>query len=354
MTTLDSTLVFISDLHLGPSFHEETQVLPLDWSSWAALYRKNLDKFFSDNCIGHNKAIVRALPKYLRRLLVDLQKRGVYGRDSFDQCVALGDLVTWPSPDAFQFFTSYATSDRWRDPHSSSLLPGLDFKSNDKERQITVIPGNHDKLLRCNLNLFNTGVIKPLHLESISPQGASVIRRTIGTREFVFLAVDASTYTTERDLRVTRSARYHLAGGSISKALLEQVDGLAAQIAKEQAIRVLLIHYPINFGIASNLNGKAHNLFLKHDVDGIEKLLDTIPRGSIDFAAHGHLHIPGFYSYGGFPVLSLGTTLQRDSSSNDFYLVTVSDSGQIRAEHHVWHESKTGFRHDPSLSGRLN
>ena len=348
--TLDSTLLFISDLHLGPSFHEETDTLPLDWPMWSRLYRRRLDEFFADRCVAHNKVIVRALPRYVRRLIVALQRRGVYHRDTVDQCVALGDLVTWPNPDAFEFFRQYMTRDRWIDAQSSQRLPGMDIQPDG----LTAIPGNHDKLLRQNLDWYNAYVSVPLGIEAVSPQGAQIIRRTVGSKQFAFLAIDASIYTTDPELRVTRAARYHLAGGSVSQALLTQVTVLARQMLTEEAIRVLLIHYPADFPIASGLNGFAHNVVLKHDVDGIGKLLSAIPQGAIHFAVHGHLHNPGLYSVGGFPVLSLGTTFQLGASVNDFYLVTVSDSGQIRAEHHVWSKDKTGFCPDPSLSGRLN
>jgi predicted phosphodiesterase len=352
--TIESALVFISDLHFGPSFHEETEILPLDWASWIKLFasRGDLDAFFVGKCGSHNKAIVRALPKYLRRLLIGMQRNNSYARETFDQCVALGDLVTWPNPDAFWFFTQYITQDRWRDAVSSSTLTGLDFKSEPERSQITAIPGNHDKMLRQNLNLFDTHVREPLSLEAINPQSATIIRRQIGTLPFVFLAVDASTYTRDPDLRVTRSAKNHLAGGSVSAGLLQQVKALTQEIAAEDGVRVLLIHYPIDFSVASKLSGVAQNFFVRHDVDGINRLLEAIPQGVIHFAAHGHLHSPGFYSSAGFPVLSLGTTFQLNNAINDFYVVTVSDSRQIRADHHVW--TPTGFKHDDTLSGRLN
>jgi hypothetical protein len=354
MAKLKSALLFVSDLHLGPSLREETEILPLDWASWIRLFGMldDLDVFFTRHCASHNKAIVKALPRYLRSVLDKMQRHQGYARDTFDQCVFLGDLVTWPNPDAFSFFNEYVTRDRWVPAEGHSPIAGLDFKHDEQHRQVTVIPGNHDKLLRQNLSLFDVHVRKPLDLETIAPQGATIIRRRVAHNDFAFLAIDASNYTRAPELRVDRSARRHLAAGHVSDELLDQVTKLAAELKGTPGIRVLLIHYPVDFSTASTLGGALCNRLFPHDVKDIEKLLAAIPAGAIDFAAHGHLHNPGIYSHGGMSVLSVGTTFQLNSPVNDFYVVTVSETDQIRAEHHVW--TKTGFRKDPVLSKRLN
>src|SRR4029078_3695819 len=108
------------------------------------------------------------------------------------------------------------------------------------------------------------------------PQSAIVIRRQTGKRLFTFLAVDASMYTTEKALRVTGAARSHLARGGVSAGLLESVRAAASVLAKEppDAVKVLVIHYPVDYSAVTHGVSSLDNFVLPHDVEDIDLLLD--------------------------------------------------------------------------------
>jgi predicted phosphodiesterase len=349
-----SALVLLGDLHLGSSFHGETELPPLDWSTWTKLFggKPRLDAFFSERCIAHNKAIMRALPRYLRRQLKQLRERQGFPAYEFDQYVLLGDLVTWPSPASFAFLREYITRDEWlADPADKRKTPGLHIKPD----RLIAIPGNHDKLLRPDLGMFHDKFVTPLGLDCPEPQTALLIRTQTGKVPFVFLTIDASTYTTEKPLKVTRAARSHLAGGVVTDALLASVRSAADLLIEEHAdaVKIMVIHYPVDYAAARE-GSALGNLVVPHHVQDIDRLLDALPQGTIDFAVHGHLHNPGVYNHRGIPVVSVGTAFQRKATVNDVFLVKVFESGQIRAEHHVWH--KTGFELDdnPKYHRALN
>jgi predicted phosphodiesterase len=351
--SLGSALVLLGDPHLGASFHGETQLPPLSWGSWVRLlrFRGRFDRFFTERCVAHNKAIVAALPRYLRRELKAMREREGFPSFDFDQYVLLGDLVTWPSPASFAFLKEYVTRDDWAPGGGTRKVAGLHL-AKDK---IIVVPGNHDKLLRRDLNMFRDRFTGALDLESPPPQQAIVVRRRTPKHNFVFFVVDANRYTMDPELEVTMAARTHLASGIIGDSLVQQVGAAVERYASEDAIRVLVLHYAVDHYSATQLSQLPLNTVLPHEVAGLEQLLDAIPRGGVNFAVHGHLHRPGLYNHRGIPVVSVGTAFQRGpTGANDFYVIKIFESGQISAEHHIW--AGTGFRRDPdeTLSRPLN
>jgi predicted phosphodiesterase len=272
---------------------------------------------------------------------------GFHGYE-FDQYLLIGDLVTWPSPAAFAFLCEYLVREEMKvSPGSAETISGLKIRP----EQLIAIPGNHDKLLRPDLEMFDAKFAQRLGLNTPPPQDATLIRRRISGRNFAFLSVDASRYTTDRPLLITPAARRHLASGDVTAPLLERVRQLALEIVADDAIRVLVVHYPVDYYTATNLSAVPMNLVVPHEAEGMAHLLEAT-RGAIDLAVHGHLHRPGIYRHAGIPVVSVGTTCQSQSEANGFYLIKMFESGQLFAEHHSWRG--TGFAVDAGLSQTLN
>lgn len=350
--TLDAAIALLSDLHFGESYLGETRLPPLSYTIVADLLRLGgkVEQLVRQNCAAHNQAILCQLPQYLRGLVAEYQASEGYTLSDFEQYVLLGDLVTWASPTAFQFLAEYLTQQDLLVKIKTRLerWPGLKA-STDK---LVPIPGNHDKLLRRDLQLYNDGVSARLQIAPWGVNAVTLIDRAIGTQRALFLAVDASVYT-KQSLTIDFHATRHLARGEITKSILREVAGYKDELvrARGKAYRILVIHYAVHFGRATKMSADlaALNYVLPHECDGVDELFEELGPDAIDFAIHGHLHIARKYNFQGVPVLSTGSVSQLDAEPNGFHVLKFMNSGQVYAEYHVWGEG--GFDIDPDENG---
>jgi len=345
----------LSDLHFGRDLHLPPELPPLTVSRLARWVgrEKETERFFERSCRGHSFATVSMLPRYVKLLLHEAQFDG-FGSDGFDLCILLGDQATVPDAQAYKFLRQYITSDHYKttgDLHCA----GLGISS----ANILAIPGNHDKLLRANLDLYHSEFTAPLGIPRIEPAGSLLMSRTIGRREFLFISVDASVYTAQ-ELTIDVHARDHLARGEVSSQLWSdlktkldgvkkgaQVDSAQLVGAYENAVKVVLVHYAVDASRLSQ-HTKWEEKVLPHSCKGIEEMITELRlKYEINVALHGHLHIPGLYNYKAVQVVA-ATTATEQKGPNGFFVLKVLDTGEIRAEHHCW--TGTRFTADPDNS----
>jgi 3',5'-cyclic AMP phosphodiesterase CpdA len=359
---LHSLFVILSDLHFGSDLGHPFRVPPIDYSRRIRWYLGGADirSFFESHCEAHDDSILTALPRYLKRLLDDSRDEG-FSRESFDLFIILGDVVTFPDENAFNFSRAYLSQSRYATRKGDLELscPALGLTPS----KLIVVPGNHDKLLRRDLSMYYKHFARPL-LNCGQPASKSsyFTSRNISGRTFLFVLVEASEYATD-ELRVDMSARRHLAGGQITPELHSEVKNKLDQLRSngrvddavvlqyESAIRVLLIHYaldeskiPFSRGLKENLKERVHVGLVPHSCGGVPEFLDDVGR-EFRFAIHGHLHTPKLYNYGGLPIVSVDTTTQH-GTRNGFFLLKYFESGAIRAEHHRWNVN--AFQPDPT------
>jgi len=225
--------------------------------------------------------------------------------------------------------------------------------------KILAVPGNHDKLLRTNLDVYHQEFTDKLGIPRVDPGGSHVVTKMIGKREFVFILIDASVYASE-ELVVDFHSRDHLAKGLLSRKLRDELHAKLTSLKKEghadgvkltspydQTIKVVLVHYAVDISRLTDHPLWVEKL-LPHDCKGLDDALEQFRvEFQINMALHGHLHIPGLYNHKGVQVVAASTTTEQNGP-NGFFIVKILDSGEIRGEHHRWTGSR--FTNDPDTT----
>ena len=320
--------------------------------SFSALKTKeDVKRFFEERCSAHDIGILKTLPRYLRNLFSDLRRSGYSGHEGkdFDFYLLLGDHCTRPTGSSYRFLREYLTAKRYVTGSSdlSHTCAGLRI---DPSR-LVMIPGNHDKLLLTNLDLYHNEALKPIGLPAQPKEGdCYLLLRSIGARKFLFVLVDASKYAAKND-QLDLSCREHLAGGEISSRLRASIVSKIENLAKgisidgvssrdyDAATRILVVHYAVDMRRVCGLSQELKNWILPHDCKGLDRLVDELGN-AFHLVVHGHLHKPMIYRQGTVPVVAATTTSQR-GGDNGFFLLKFFASGEIAAEHHRW--LSTGF-----------
>jgi predicted phosphodiesterase len=362
--SVDTMFLVLSDLHFGRDLYEAPE-MPLICLArklnWFAKEEQVRDAF-AKLCLGHDIACIMKLPFYLRFLIEEAKNQG-FQRDTFDLCLLLGDQVTIPDAKSYKFLREYLTKREYRttDGYVDHRCSGLAFSS----QQILAIPGNHDKLLRTDLELYNRQFSIPLGLTPrLEAQSCGIAIRKFDDREFIFVLVDAGKYATE-ELQFDLSSRDHLASGEVTPELSANIrgklislktqggiDGFALEGPYANAAKILLIHFPVDYDRFTSVvdwKGKV----LRHDCTGLPQAIQAIQEEfGLDVVLHGHLHQPSLYNYSGVQVVA-ATTAAQQHGNRGFYVLKVSDTGQMYAEHHYW--NGVAFAGDPNyaLSGPL-
>jgi len=354
--SLDAAILLLADLHLGTSYLDQSHRTPIDFPNALRLLKLGgrFQRFFRKQCKAHNQSILTALPGYLAAQLQAFRDREQYRQFEFDGYLLLGDLVTWPDPSAFSFLGDYLTQYELTVSVQSrnERRPGLHLPI----AKLLAIPGNHDKLLRTDLSLFNNSVSKRLNIAPAVKNGVLLREWQVGPRRVLILTVEASAYA-ETQLTVGKRATSHLARGNISEPILEQARKIKDQLESERgkAWRILVIHYAIDFKRATDMSLRQAllNSLVPHECDGVERLFDSLGPEAIDCAIHGHLHIPRLYVFKGVPVVSVASASQLNAKPNGFHILKFMNNGNVIAEHHVWTPAGFDRDPDPSRSGSL-
>jgi predicted phosphodiesterase len=357
---IESMILLLSDMHFGRDLHLAPELPPLRVTRLANWLQreKQLERFFERNCRGHSFACVSMLPRYLKSLLREARTEG-FREDSFDLCIILGDQATVPDAEAYRFLREYLTTKRYSGPGDLNCA-GLDLPAH----KILAVPGNHDKLLRKDLDLYHQEFTNKLNIPRVEPGGSLVVTKTIGKREFVFILVDASVYTSE-ELVVDFKFRDHLARGLLTHKLYDELHAKLTSLKKEgeadgarlvgpydQTVKVMLVHYAVDISRLTDHPLWVEKL-LPHDCKGLDDALERFRvEFQINMAFHGHLHIPGLYNHKGVQVVAASTTTEQ-KGPNGFFIVKILDTGEIRGEHHCWTGSRFTADPDTTLNKQL-
>jgi 3',5'-cyclic AMP phosphodiesterase CpdA len=351
---IQNAFVVLSDLHFGNDLYESptTPLLNVSLPNFG-ISEERVTRFFEDRCRGHFAPCVKRLPRYLRQLLWQLREDGFPG-DKLDLLILLGDQSTLASASSYRFLREYVSQTEYetRDGDGVFGCSGLGFRSPD----VLAIPGNHDKLLRKNLSLYNDEFTRKLDLaEQVEPQRCTIAVRRFGAREFIFILIDPSTYCVE-DLTIEKDCRSHLAAGNVGKNLVEDVrtklmflkdyGQLDADVKLatgfSSAMKVLLVHYAVD---ETRFRSGLDELLLPHGCAGLGELVELLRKDfQLSMVLHGHLHVPLLYNYNGVQVISASTATRVDENrKTGFFLIKVFDTGAVIAEHHLW----TGIAYTP-------
>src|SRR2546423_592150 len=157
----DAIFVVLSDMHFGADLLSEANGTLLDVPFWLRFVDSDVKRFFDTRCAAHDLAILKSLPRYLKQLLLEYRKAGFPG-EAFDMCLLLGDQATVPTGSAYQFLREYLTSNSYRtgDSELMHICSGLNISPN----KLVAIPGNHDKLLHKDLDVYQDEFLKALGL----------------------------------------------------------------------------------------------------------------------------------------------------------------------------------------------
>jgi predicted phosphodiesterase len=355
--SIKSLFLVLSDLHFGRDLHLAPELPPLQITRTAKWFSKEKDiqRFVEQNCGGHSLACVSMLPYYLKTLLNEANREG-FDNDNFDLCILLGDQATVPDPHAYKFLAEYLTQSRYETAEGLACA-GLNFR----REQIIAIPGNHDKLLRQNLNIYQAEFSARLGIPWINPGGSLLVTRLIGNDEYLFLLVDASVYSPD-ELVVDKGCRDHMARGKIPPTLRQEIVDKLTAIANgrpvdlamptsgyERAIKIMLVHYAVDIQRLPRQK-QWEERFLPHDCKGLDELVSEL-RAKFQFGPvlHGHMHVPYLYNHDGAQVVSATTTCER-GGPNGFFVIKMLDTGEIRTEHHLWNGLRFAPDPDTSLS----
>jgi predicted phosphodiesterase len=283
------------------------------------------------------------LPRYLKTLLNQANEDGFDG-NNFDLCILLGDLATVPDPHAYKFLVGYLTQDRYETPEGLGC-PGLNLRP----EQILAIPGNHDKLLRTNLDIFHAEFTTKLDIPKVNPGSWTFWQLSIGEQPFLFILVDASVYAQD-ELVIDVHCRDHLARGEVTPALRKEIiEALATVPNRENMVTIMLVHYAVDIKRLPR-HKQWQESFLPHQCEGLDDLVSELRKKfQLGAVLHGHMHVPCLYNHDGAQVVSATTTLGQ-GGPNGFFVLKVLDTGEIRAEHHVWN----GIRFAPDPDTSLN
>ena len=358
----DAAFVLLADLHFGAGPLKQAELPPLAISGLLRRLgiRGDLERFFVGRCAAHDLAILKMLPRYLNRLVLQLKAKEDFPGYEFDLTLLLGDLATWPSAETYEFVRDYLSGAGVRIT-SNRMLPGLGLKSH----QIVSIPGNHDKLLQTDLELYGESFVKPLGLDQqIEPRRSVFVHRRVAGRDFLFMLVDASVYGASR-LTVNFRARHHLACGEVTESLATELVDKIQRLRMKQVVdgislddfsgtfKILVVHYAVD--VETVLQGRANpSLYiLPHGCVGLDSVVARLAE-NLDLVVHGHLHVPSVYNVGGVPIIAVGTVSQKGSPTHGFFLLKFARSGQVYAEHHIWRGH--GFKKDadPALTRTVN
>lgn len=347
-----AVFLLLSDLHFGADLLAEAEGTLFSTPTWLKVRDYRIQRFLGKRCVAHDINIVKSLPRYLKRLLEDLSEQGPT-RDDFDLYLILGDMATRPCADSYHFLRNYLTRTEYEtgDSELKHVCAGLNLRTD----RLVAIPGNHDKLLLSDLQLYQKEFARRLDLPTApGPQSCFFSHRRVHDHDFLFIQVEASKYASQ-DNTLDLSCREHLAGGEITPDLdqeiktgLQQVkDGAKVDgISRDnfsRAMKILLVHYAVDTNRVAGSNHLEH-LILPHACRGLEKLVSDLD-SDIDLVIHGHLHKAMLYKHGRVPVIAATTTTQRNpQGENGFFLVKFFRSGEVRAEHHRW--LVTGFLRD--------
>jgi 3',5'-cyclic AMP phosphodiesterase CpdA len=357
---IKSMFLILSDLHFGRDLHLGPELPPLRITRAARWLGRDdeIERFIARNCGGHDFACVSMLARQLKLIVHEAGIDEHFERDNFDFCLLLGDQATAPDPQAYKFLRQYLTGARYTSVGIDCA--GLGFRPD----QLLAIPGNHDKLFRTNLDIYQQEFVRRLELPEVESGRSMVVIRRFGETEIVFLMIDPSIYATE-ELTIDRNCRSHLASGAVTPGLAREVvnkmtnlrdkgevDGQRLQGEFASALKILLVHYAVDLSRLPR-SRQWSETFLPHGCQGLDNLVAALRTGfQFQLAIHGHMHVAWLYNYGGVQIVS-SSTASGKGGNNGFFVLKFFDNNEIRAEHYCWTGNRFTPDPEPPLTKQL-
>jgi 3',5'-cyclic AMP phosphodiesterase CpdA len=337
---LKAAVLILSDLHFGADLLREAEIPPVQRSWWTGFLFRDIRRYMETRCKSHDLAILMSLPRYLRMLIQRMRREG-YDRRDFDLYLILGDLSTFANGASYSFLRQYLLEAKYSTP-GFPAFPAMKIPTD----KLVALPGNHDKMLRKDLEIFNREFASRLGQSiQLQPQRSFFLGRTAGEVEFLFILVDAGIYTSAEG-KLDLSAREHLARGEISTELRDEIKSKLSLLRQGEpvdraalqdygsVVKVLLVHYAVDVQTVLSRMPNLEELALPHDCRGLSELVTEL-RPDLNLVIHGHLHWPKVYNYQGVQVVSATSTTQK-GEYNGFFVVKFFESGDVFTEHHKW------------------
>ncbi len=345
--SLTAAAVVLSDLHFGTDLLREAEVPPLQFPWWRTVLAPSVRRYVQAKCKAHDIGILLSLPLYLKKVLHQLRLEG-FGNNRFDFYLLLGDMSTYANGSSYVFLRQYISQPNYS-PQGLNSIKALDIPID----KLVVIPGNHDKMLRTDLDIYLRQFAKPLGFPGPLPRRSFFLTKNAGDIEFLFILVDASVYASVAE-KLDLTAREHLAMGRVSEELTQEIQikmdqlrsGISVDAAKLEnyslARKILLVHYAVDDRAVLGSVLPRDELVLPHSCAGLDNLIKDLSR-DLHLVVHGHLHCARVYNHCGVSVISATTATQKDGN-NGFFVLKFYDSGDLLAEHHRW--TGSGFVRD--------
>src|SRR5260370_34966939 len=184
--TLQAASVVCSDLHFGADLRQEAEVPPLQFPWWRGGLAPSVRRYMEAKCKAHDIGILLCLPFYLKRVLKELQREG-FRSGKFDLYLLLGDLSTYANGSSYVFLRQYL-SQAYYSPKGLMKIQALDIPAD----KLAMIPGNNDKLLRTNLDLYFQQFAGFFGYSGPPPTRSFFVTKNVSGIEFLFILVDAS------------------------------------------------------------------------------------------------------------------------------------------------------------------
>jgi calcineurin-like phosphoesterase family protein len=347
--SLKTAALVLSDLHFGADLLREAEVPPLQFPWWRTLLAPSVRRYMEAKCKAHDIGILLCLPLYLKKVLHQLRLEGL-GESKFTFYLLLGDMSTYANGSSYVFLRQYLSQTHYS-PQGLTKIQALDIPID----RLVMIPGNHDKLLRTNLDIYFQQFAGPLSFPGPLPMRSFFLTKKAGDTEFLFILVDASVYASIAE-NLDLSAREHLAMGRVSEELTRDIQTKLDQLKRgtsvdaaelknySQSRKILLVHYAVDDRAVLGSVLPRDELVLPHSCVGLDNLVKDLSR-DLHLVVHGHLHCARIYNHHGVKVISATTTTQKNSK-NGFFVLKFYDSGDLITEHHKW--TGSGFVLDES------
>lgn len=336
---LKAAALVLSDLHFGADLLREAEVPPLQFPWWRTVLAPSVRRYVQAKCKAHDIGILLCLPLYLKKVLHQLRLEG-FGNSKFDFYLLLGDMSTYANGSSYVFLREYISQTNYS-PQGLMSIQALGIPID----KLVMIPGNHDKILRTNLDIYLQQFAGPLGLAGPLPMHSFFLTKNVGDTEFLFILVDASVYASIAE-KLDHAAREHLAMGRVSEELAQEIEtkldqlkhGAPVDAAKLKSYplsrKILLVHYAVDDRAVLGSVLPRDELVLPHSCIGLNNLIKNLSR-DVHLVVHGHLHCPRIYNHCGVNVISATTTTQKDGN-NGFFVLKFYDSGDLLTEHHRW------------------
>jgi hypothetical protein len=339
--SLTAAALVLSDLHFGADLLREAEVPPLQIPWWKTMLAPSVRRYMQTKCKAHDIGILLCLPLYLKKVLHQLRLEG-FESSKFNFYLLLGDVSTYANGSSYVFSREYISQTNYS-PQGLMPIPALGIPVD----KLVMIPGNHDKMLRTNLDIYLQQFANPLGVPGPGPlpMHSFFLTKNAGDTEFLFILVDASVYASMAET-LDLSAREHLAMGRVSKELAQEIQtkldqlkyGASVDAAKLKnyslSRKILLVHYAVDDRAVLGSVLPRDELVLPHSCIGLDNLIKDLS-GDLHLVVHGHLHCPRIYNHCGVSVISATTTTQKDGN-NGFFVLKFYNSGDLITEHHRW------------------